>query len=154
MLGLQRPAPARQLSAKPRNGVAYRVLAGSVGRLHIPGRTYHVDQFFLEDLIEARMRTALAAAAEGRTSAANFTSSSSSGGLAGVLQVSAAAGREAARRGSSMPYEARITEGGGGGNPRFAPTLQDWERHLRGYLVGAAGWLVYTCVHFWVATQC
>jgi hypothetical protein len=124
----------------------YDVFVGSVGCLHIPGRTYHVDQFYLEDLIEARLRTTLAAeAAEaaaakaaGASASHNDSSSSSSrGGIAGVLEASAAAAREAARRGTFMPREAQVVQQGTG-NPKQQPSLYDWTQHLRGYLVSAA----------------
>lgn len=37
------------------------LLAGTVGALHIEGNTFPVEQFYLEDLVEARLRTAVAA---------------------------------------------------------------------------------------------
>ncbi len=40
---------------------------GTVGSLHIPGQTFDVDEYYLEDLIEARLRASLAAAARGAT---------------------------------------------------------------------------------------
>ncbi|KAF6254303.1 P-loop containing nucleoside triphosphate hydrolase protein [Scenedesmus sp. NREL 46B-D3] len=120
-------------------------VAGSVGCLHIPGRTYHVEQFYLEDLIEARLRTALAAEAAGAAAAggrpprhgssygfqaasfAAYTSSSNGGPPA----ASAAAARAAARLGELMPEEARLAVEGS--NARLPPTPRDWDDRLKGY---------------------
>jgi hypothetical protein len=132
-----------------------------VGSLHIPGRTFHVEQFYLEDLIEARLRTALAAEAAGKAAAAatgqpdpssygddrysyGYEPASFAAYLAssegGALGASAAAARAAARCGADMPFAARLA--GGSGNPKFAPTLRDFDRELKGYVVRVRGCLL------------
>jgi hypothetical protein len=59
-------------------------VAGSVGSLHIPGRTFPVEQFFLEDLVEARLQAALLqgspSIATANATAAQPSSSTSFGG--------------------------------------------------------------------------
>jgi hypothetical protein len=137
-----------------------------VGALHIPGRTFHVDQFYLEDLIEARLRTALAAEAAGKAAAAQGGPDSSGYGdydhygyepasfaaylnssNGGALGASAAAAR-AARRSGEMPSEARVAVGAG--NPKFPPTWRDFDRDLKGYSVRSLGtpirWRFLCCV--------
>jgi hypothetical protein len=114
-----------------------------------------VDQFYLEDLIEARLQTALAADAAGKAAAAAAAAANgekepwksefdlysyeperfaayvnSSDG--GALGAAAAAGRVAAKRGGEMPREAKVALGG---DSKFPPTLRDYDRELKGYVV-------------------
>jgi hypothetical protein len=129
-----------------------------VGTLHIPGRTYHVDQFYLEDLIEARLRTALAADAAGKAAAAAAAANGKTepwkvandlyyykperfaayldGSEGGALGAAAAAGRVAAKRGGEIPREAKVALGG---DSKFPPTLRDFDRELKGYMVRVRG---------------
>ena len=58
------------------------IYAGSVGSLHIPGRTFPVEQFFLEDLIEAKLQ----ATAAGTTTKRSRSSTASAGTAAGGKQ--------------------------------------------------------------------
>ncbi|WIA34158.1 hypothetical protein OEZ86_012518 [Tetradesmus obliquus] len=137
-------------------------IPGTVGCLHIPGRTYTVEQFYLEDLIEARLRTALTAKAAAAAAAAaaqdsgqrdaqsplyidayssNYDASSfaaylrSCSSSGGVLGASAAAGRVAAGQGEAMPLSARVAVGRHDvKNARAEPTLRDYDIHLKGYV--------------------
>jgi hypothetical protein len=114
---------------------------------------HDVEQFYLEDLIEARLRTALAADAAGKAAAAaakggpnppsygdyqeyryepaSFAAylSSSDGGAIGTP----AAAARAARRSNEMPVESRVAVGAA--NPKLPPTLRDYDRGLKGYVV-------------------
>lgn len=110
------------------------LLAGSVSSYHIPGYTYDVDEFYLEDLIEARLRTALAAQAVEQAVVQSANSSSNDGGSWGLHDAAAKAQAAATAAGqlSTMPPQARVVLNNKRGS---APLSVHHEKEMLGYQV-------------------